>query len=58
MLENKYYYKGFTYAELMKSRVFLDNLSEGLLEPDKGISPDIDFSYDFQDLFFTRTTTD
>ena len=39
MLKNKYYSRGFNYAELMKSRAFLDQLSEGIVKLDKGIKP-------------------
>jgi CHAT domain-containing protein/Tfp pilus assembly protein PilF len=41
MLENKYYDRGFKYAESMKARVFLNLLSEGLTKMDKGISLDL-----------------
>jgi len=34
----------------------LDKEGKALYIRMKGISPDIDFSYDFQDLFFTRTS--
>lgn len=41
MLENKYYDRAFKYVELMKSRVFLDRLSEGLVSLEKGITPEL-----------------
>jgi CHAT domain-containing protein/predicted negative regulator of RcsB-dependent stress response len=41
MLKNKYYERGFTYVESMKSRVFLDRLAEGLVTLDKGITPEL-----------------
>jgi CHAT domain-containing protein/predicted negative regulator of RcsB-dependent stress response len=41
MLDNKYYERGFKYAESMKSRVFLDRLAEGLVTLDKGIVPEL-----------------
>jgi CHAT domain-containing protein/Tfp pilus assembly protein PilF len=40
MLENNYHKKAFKYAELMKARVFLDQLVEGLVRLDKGIKPE------------------
>jgi CHAT domain-containing protein/predicted negative regulator of RcsB-dependent stress response len=39
MLENKYYDKGFKYAEAMRTRVFLDQMSEGLVPLEKGLKP-------------------
>ncbi|HLP46855.1 MAG TPA: CHAT domain-containing protein [Candidatus Kapabacteria bacterium] len=41
MLKNKYYEKGFTYAESMKARVFLDQMAEGLLPLEKGMKPEL-----------------
>ena len=41
MLENKYYEKGFKYAELMRARVFLDQMIEGLVPLEKGLKPEI-----------------
>ncbi len=41
MINNHFYKKAFKYTELMKSRVFLDNLAEGLVRLDKGISPEL-----------------
>jgi CHAT domain-containing protein/predicted negative regulator of RcsB-dependent stress response len=41
MLENNYHEKGFKYAESMRARVFLDQMSEGLVRLDKGLTPDL-----------------
>jgi CHAT domain-containing protein len=41
MLENNFYEKGFTYAESMISRVFLDQMAEGLVPLDKGLNPQL-----------------
>lgn len=41
MLDNKYHDKGFKYAEAMRSRVFLDRMSEGLVKLDKGVLPEL-----------------
>jgi CHAT domain-containing protein/uncharacterized protein HemY len=41
MLENNHYGRGFKYAESMQARVFLDQLIEGLMILEKGISPDL-----------------
>lgn len=39
MLENKYHEKGFTYAESMRTRIFLDRMAEGWGNIDKGLPP-------------------
>ena len=41
MLNRGYNEKGFYYAESMKSRVFLDQLAEGLVQIEKGIDPEL-----------------
>ena len=41
MLENKYYEKGFKYAESMRARVFLDRMAEGLVPLEKGLKPEL-----------------
>lgn len=41
MLENKYYDKGFKYAESMRARVFLDQMAEGLVKAEKGLKTDL-----------------
>lgn len=41
MIENGYKEKAFTYVEAMKARVFLDQLSEGLVDLEKGIDPSV-----------------
>jgi CHAT domain-containing protein len=41
MLENKYYDKGFKYAEYMKARVFLDRMAEELVPLEKGLKPEL-----------------
>jgi len=41
MLENKYYNRGFKYSESMRARVFLDQMAEGLVRLDKGLTPDL-----------------
>jgi CHAT domain-containing protein/Tfp pilus assembly protein PilF len=41
MLNKGYNEKGFYYAESMKSRVFLDQLAEGLVQIEKGIDPEL-----------------
>jgi CubicO group peptidase (beta-lactamase class C family) len=60
-----YHYKANTFAIKWKHRELdadafamfdLDEEGNAIHIRMKGISPDIDFSYDFQDLFFTRTT--
>jgi len=38
MLENKYYYKGFKYAESMKARCLFDKMVEGFTKLDRGIT--------------------
>jgi CubicO group peptidase (beta-lactamase class C family) len=62
-----YHYKANTFAIKWEHRELdadafamfdLDEEGKAIHIRMKGISPDIDFSYDFQDLFFTRTTTD
>ena len=40
MLENKYDERGYKYFEFMRARSFLEQLSEGLVKLDKGISPE------------------
>jgi CHAT domain-containing protein len=42
MLENKYKNQGFKYAESMKARVFLDQMAEGLVRPDKKLAPGLE----------------
>lgn len=39
MIENGFKEKAFRYVEAMKARVFLDQLSEGLVDLEKGIDP-------------------
>ncbi|MFC2146412.1 CHAT domain-containing protein [Acidobacteriota bacterium] len=41
MMENKYYDKGFKYAESMRARVFLDRIVEGFVRLDKGLAADL-----------------
>jgi len=41
MLENKFYEKGFKYAESIKSRVLLDQMSEGLVKLEKGLKSEL-----------------
>ncbi len=41
MLENKFYTKGFRYAESMRSRVFLDRMAEGWVRLDKGLHSEL-----------------
>jgi tetratricopeptide (TPR) repeat protein len=41
MLENKYDDKSFKYAEMMRTRVFLDRLGEELVRLEKGLPPDL-----------------
>jgi CHAT domain-containing protein/Tfp pilus assembly protein PilF len=41
MLENNNYEEGFKYAQRLKARVFLEQLSEGLLKWEKGIAPEL-----------------
>jgi len=41
MLENKYYEKGFKYAESMRARVFLDQMAEGMVPLEKGLKPQL-----------------
>lgn len=40
MLDNKHDADGFNYVESMKARLFLDQLSEGMVKLEKGISPE------------------
>jgi len=39
MLEHSFYDRAFKIAESMKARIFLDQLAEGLVDIEKGISP-------------------
>ncbi len=39
MLENNYRKQAFKAAESMRARVFLDQMAEGLVTPDKGLEP-------------------
>jgi tetratricopeptide (TPR) repeat protein len=41
MLNNRFYDKSFKYAESMKSRVFLDQMAEGLLRLEKGLDTEL-----------------
>ena len=41
MLENKFYDKAYKYAEMMRARVFLDRMGEGLVPLEKGLKPDL-----------------
>ncbi|NIM10412.1 MAG: hypothetical protein GTN82_00340, partial [Candidatus Aminicenantes bacterium] len=41
MLENKHENKGFKYAESMRARVFLDQIAEGLVRLDKGLTQEL-----------------
>jgi CHAT domain-containing protein len=41
MLENKYYYKAFKYAESMRGRVLLDQMAEGLVRLEKGLKAEL-----------------
>jgi hypothetical protein len=42
----EFYEKGFRYAVSMKSRVFLDQMVEGLGLLDKGLTPDLEKNRD------------
>ncbi len=41
MLGNKYYNKGFKYAEAMRARMFLDQMGEGLTPLKKGLTSEL-----------------
>lgn len=41
MLENKYYDKSFKYSESMRGRVFLDQMTEGLVRLEKGLKSEL-----------------
>jgi CHAT domain-containing protein/predicted negative regulator of RcsB-dependent stress response len=41
LLENRYYDKGFKYAEMIRARVFLDQMAEGLVGLEKGLKPEL-----------------
>jgi CHAT domain-containing protein/predicted negative regulator of RcsB-dependent stress response len=41
MIYNKYYHKAYKYAEAIKSRVFIDQMAEGLVNLEKGLKPEL-----------------